>query len=165
MASLCVLGCSAMAAPKNDDTLVRECVSAWLSEQEAARSGEEFCDDYVRTPVTELDLSPFAEALRLGHDAMSCLDVELGRPARKMTTIVELEKLFAVRSWKILEAKVIQHDEQNVVRTRREAAATVKARIESSNADGSPIVKVWTFGLFKNSGRWGIWSLYSPSSE
>ncbi|MGH9584649.1 MAG: hypothetical protein ACRD4O_17140 [Bryobacteraceae bacterium] len=157
---------STEARSKTDEELVRECVTAWLSEQEAARSGAEFWDDYARTLITEPDLSPFAEAMRSADQLLARHDAEMGRrPRRIRATIVEQQNLFAVRSWKLLDLKLTKYDEDLRIRTRRDAEAVVKTRIDSSDVDGSPITKVWAIGLFKNGVRWGISSLSSPSSE
>jgi hypothetical protein len=80
-------------------------------------------------------------------------------------TVVEQENLFAVRSWKVLDVQIMHEDDERRAFTQRAGTAKVKVRVDLSNVDGMPITKTWTISLFKKDGRWGIYSLYSPSSR
>jgi len=152
----------------DDDPGVRACVNRWLTSQSKEHRGEVYFDPYVSTPLDTPNQNEFMklqadivrtmkqvdrESLLNGGD-VSSLSEQWGQ-----TTIAAVQDLDAVRKWEIVDVQLEVFDAKHQADFGRQGRSSVKARIDSSKPDGTPIIKVWTILLFKNHGKWGIYSI------
>lgn len=161
----------------DDATAVRECVTGWLDSQKRTHRGEVFLDPYVTMPLDTPNQNEYtkykasvvktirdSEDFRMNSDIRHALageqpfEVKDHSKLYYQETIDEVDDIYCVRQWEVIDVELIDLTKKEQGDFGRQRRASVNVRIESSKTDGTPIIKVWTIRLFKNEGKWGIYS-------
>lgn len=156
-----------LTTPKTDKDQIRECLDSLMREQEAGRAGEFYWDDFVRTSIDDPNLLEYGKKRVKLIRASQALEAHLKgpskRPTDQRTTISQIVRLNAVRSWRVLDATDVtlwNADESR--KNGREGFAKAVIRIDSSGAGGVQIKSDWNAFMLKHNGHWKVDRLSPP---